>query len=139
MNITPVYLDAFSQVWPLAKPILKRAVDKYPFVSDIELLEEELFNGELLLWIMSDEEGVQAACTTRIVEHPTGNKECQMPHMAGAKLDEWVWDWVKLVETYAREQGCQIISGQGRRGWERLGKRIGLEYYNTTLVKFLGD
>ena len=139
MNITPIHKDQLTDVWPLTKPILARAIARYPRLYDLTLLEEELLEGEVQLWIVSTEvDSILAACITSVVEHDTGAKDCEVLLLAGAGVFAWMPLMQDKVETYAIEQGCTMLITRGRKGWERIGKQYGMKFHSVVLCKELG-
>jgi hypothetical protein len=105
------------QVWPHVEAMLERAMQRGG-VSDFEELEQRVWRGQALLWIVWDGEKIPAAVVTAI-SIANGRKLCIIVACGGAERARWL-HLIDEIESYARDEGCAAMVIVGRRGWERL-------------------
>jgi len=114
---------ALDRYWPIAEPVIARAVawsDGRYAVADVFAA---LRAGDMQLWISLAEidhgaNAVEAACVTEIVSYPR-EKRCGIVFCAGQDRKNWLHQ-LAGIETWAKAQGCTAFELQGRPGWERV-------------------
>jgi hypothetical protein len=115
------------QVWPHVEALIERAMQRGG-VSDFEELEQRVWRGQALLWIVWDGEKILAAVVTAI-SIANGRKLCTIvacgaPSPSRKRGRVMVGErWLHLldgIEAYARDEGCAAMVIVGRRGWERV-------------------
>jgi hypothetical protein len=101
-------------VWPLAAPILQRAV-RVADLEDLEDLKESLLKKERQLWMI----GGDSFMVTEIQVTPK-HKTAHIAYLAGKGALKWFREVEKIFTIWAKENGCDMLSLQGRKGWERV-------------------
>lgn len=113
-----------SKVWPLARQLIKTAIERTN-LSEFSDIEAQVLSGDQLLWLaLSDH--VEAAATTHLVK--TGGKPVLIVTACSGHQRE---RWLALrhrVEAYAKAEGCSCVRLYGRKGWERELKDYRVEY-----------
>lgn len=115
--------------WPLARDFIKRAVERVG-LSDFEVIESEVLDGEQLLWLAWSEGSpptVEAAATTQLVS-ANGQLICVIVCCGGRDRRRWL-GFLEQIEAYARAEGAVKTRIYGRKGWERV-----LEGYRSKCV-----
>jgi len=71
MPLYQVHPSQLPQVWPIAAPLLQKAIDIDPKVITIEQVEYSVRTGHtfLLVWDEPDE-GITGACTVEFIDYP---------------------------------------------------------------------
>lgn len=93
-------------------------------------IEAQLARGEAVLW-----PGQKCAIVSEFVTYPSGERASQVMS-AGGDLDE-IMSMVPGMEAFARLNGCKVSTVTGRKGWERVLKGSGYQFYYITLRKEL--
>ncbi len=78
-----------------------------------------VLQGQFKPWLVVEGDEIFAVMLTAIITYPR-SKWCSVFLVAGSRMEEWLMAWTDIVESYAREQGCDKIEGYGRPGWERV-------------------
>ena len=126
--IPPQYIH---DVWMQVAPLLERALDRAPGrfgAGDMFML---LSRGEYQLWAVFENEVIVASFTTRLYQTPQ-SKVCCIEWVGGARLHEWIDNVVLIVESFARDNGCQKVEGHGRKGWHKAAVKHGWHELATT-------
>lgn len=111
-------------IWPLAAPLLRRAIVKTG-LSAFATIEREILDGNSLLWVAWNGCGLEAAASTSLQQTEAG-KVCVITACAGAGMMRWR-RLVREIEAYAQAEGCHCVRIFGRKGWTRV-----LEGYEQT-------
>lgn len=96
----------------------------------IEDIEAALAKGTAMLW-----PGPNCAIVSEFVTYPSGERASQVMS-AGGDLDEML-AMVPGMEAFARLNGCSISVVEGRKGWEKVLKPTGYEFFSLKLRKVL--
>lgn len=108
-------------VWPELFPMLEPACDETITPRD---LYEMIAGGTALAWIMSDDDGIMAACVTRVLEKG-GNVWLDVVALGGRDWDRWGATLHVELERYARESGCAAMTAHVRRGLTKWLRPLG--------------
>ncbi|WP_235999385.1 hypothetical protein [Bradyrhizobium uaiense] len=106
-----------SDVWPLARALIKSASEKTG-LGDFERTEREVLAGLQLLWLAHDGSKIEAAAVTQLVVE-AGRKLCVLVACGGDGRDRWL-PLIEGIESYARDEGCAAMLIGGRPGWQRV-------------------
>lgn len=129
VGIPSAYVD---QLWPVAAPLIQKVLDEYDTGYSLDDLKARCMSQDMQLWLYRD----QAAFLSEIQVFPQ-HKTLHVPYIGGDGLAEWFDEAFAALEAFARRMGCKYISGCGRRGWVRLGRRRGYEEGFTIVRKSL--
>jgi hypothetical protein len=98
--------------------MVERAYDKTDFGLFSEV-EEAVFAGRALLWIVWREPEILACVITQI--RPTKrSKVCYLSACGGRQRKLWTHLMAASIEKYARDMGCTKMRATGRKGWTRI-------------------
>lgn len=100
-----------EEFWPLARELIRTAID-HEGLSDFYMIEKQVLEGDQLLWLGIGN-GIEVAATTHL-----SRNVCTLVACAGHQMERWK-HLRKLIEDYARREGCRCVRLYGRRGWER--------------------
>ena len=107
--------DQIYHVWDEVKPHIQRALDRGSNYT-IENIYDGLRTTQMQLWVWRADE-IEAALVTTIQERK-GVKFCLYLALGGSKMSEW-GEHMPIVETWAKENGCEEMRIYGRAGWAR--------------------
>ena len=124
--------DKLLAVWPQVLPVVEKILTKHPGVTPNAILGD-LLVGAFELWVIGD---FQAISITRIVNKPR-EKMLFIEWLGGESIDDWVEDWLKVAEAYAKAIGCDSVEFFGRIGYRRYEKRFNYKPVNTVYRKEL--
>lgn len=108
------------EVWPLAEPLLRRAIARTG-LSAFSDIERDILGGSALLWLAVGVErsnlGILAAASTRL-QRTDASKVCVVTACAGNGMPRWL-GLLGRIEEFARDEGCNCVRIYGRKGWLR--------------------
>jgi hypothetical protein len=105
-------------VWHVVRPMINRAYAAVDEDRPPEMLEA-LTAGKLLLWVYAVGGDIVAALVTALVPKPSG-LACKLMVCGGGAMEDWLVRGHRQIEAYARAEGCDRLTMEGRRGWARL-------------------
>jgi len=101
MPLYQVHPNELPQVWPIAAPLLQRAIDLDPDLNKIEMIEYAVRTGRTFLLVWDEPgEGITGAAVVDIIDYPTervahgnlmGGKAIVRPHVI-----EELYKWMRL-------------------------------------------
>lgn len=101
MPLYQVHPNELPQVWPVAAPLLQRAIDLDPDLNKIELVEYAVRTGRTFLLVWEEPgEGITGAAAIDIIDYPMervahgnlmGGKGIVRPHVI-----EELYKWMRL-------------------------------------------
>ena len=109
--IPPEHLE---KVWPKVKPLIVAAMKRGGFGA-FAPVEDDVLNGDALLWIAYDGKRIAAACVSQISE-TEWRKVCTIVACGGTEMDRWL-GLLEQIEAYAKAEGCSASRIIGRDGW----------------------
>ena len=107
------------EFWLHVEPLIKRAMARGT-LSDYDALQQKVWCGHALLWIVWDGAKICAVVVTSI-KVVNRRKQCLIVACAGEEKDRWL-SLIADIENYARDEGCVATVVIGRRGWQRVLK-----------------
>lgn len=123
MTVCCVPIEHLPFIWPLARPHLEKPLSRQK-VRRYELPDilEGLLNGTGRLWVSwnEDQKAVEAAIVTEIIKYPRIS-ELRLWLIGGRNMKAWGIEARDLLETFARDMGCGVMTGGDRKGWVRFG------------------
>jgi hypothetical protein len=99
-------------IWPHARGLIKAAIDATN-LSDFADLENDVLNGDQLLWLAWSGR-IEAAATTHL-----SRGVCTLTACAGHGRERWLPLFAR-IEKYAKDEGCKAVRIFGRKGWLRV-------------------
>lgn len=114
-HIWGVMADQLSHVVHRVLPLLERVVLPETGCTPYTVLDD-IAQGRIALWVIDD---FKAITCTQYQERAAGGRVLWNVWLAGDDMDEWVADWLKVQEAFARQGGCTAIEFAGRKGYAR--------------------
>lgn len=119
---TGIPADRCDEFWPLIEPVLLRVINRTEGRHSWLSVKNAIRNQDWQLWAaFSDLEMTRcvAAVTTQILTYTTGVKEIEYTLTAGDVIPDCL-QFLAIIESWAKSQGCQAVTLIGRRGWSRM-------------------
>jgi hypothetical protein len=107
-----------ENIWPHVAHFIEAAFWTGLGDDNIATVKADLDAGNCLLWVVWDGTELIAAATTKIIAVPT-KKICLITSCAGRKLERWKL-FIRDLETYAADEGCDALRITGRPGWKAI-------------------
>jgi hypothetical protein len=105
--------------WPIVKRVLAPTFARSEVCESMEDLADALARKDAQLWVELNAGGdVTGAVVTRLIRFPKG-LHVQVMYAAGRFHSGW-GNWLDIIETWGKNQGCIAIEVLGRKGWERI-------------------
>jgi len=115
-----------NEIWPHVSQFIKSACE---YGDDtFETTQADVLSGGALLWLACESDKVLAAAVSKIWKSPK-YKICSVLAVGGVDLHDWK-DCLKAIETYAKNEKCDLVRLSGREGW----KRIFIDYRQPWIV-----
>ena len=123
IEVVPIPASNVPNIWNEAYKVLKPALDRVKHRLDAVDVYTELCMGEQSLWVMvvPDTMEVKAYATVKIFDEPKA-RVLTIWSIAGADMDLWTKEAMRVIHDYAKDMGCTLMTVQGRRGWKILEK-----------------
>lgn len=104
------------QFWPFVAPMLKAAISRTN-LSRFQDIEDDVLDGDGLLWLAVADHKILAAATTILVRVENG-LVCVLTACGGNDMSLWL-PLLEGIEKYAKAEGCLSLRIFGRKGWGR--------------------
>ncbi len=91
----------------------------------IETIKQYLLDRAWQCWCyVPKKETIKCVLLTQIIQFPAGHRTLVI-HLAGGEgMEYWLGEFWDGVKDYAKENQCEDIQFQGRKGWKRVMERI---------------
>lgn len=106
--------DLVLRVWGRVEAILRRVV-KPDTGYRLEDVLTRLQLAQWQLWVIGD---FEAVAVTELQVRPLHNV-LWVQFIAGDNVDDWLGDWERVLEAFARANECKAVEFNGRRGWHK--------------------
>tara|TARA_R110002073_G_scaffold312250_1_gene483602 strand:- start:119 stop:568 length:450 start_codon:yes stop_codon:yes gene_type:complete len=120
LNLVP--LDAIDGIVPQCEHHIQRALD-FAGSHTVADVCADLRQGKAQLWIAGDGETIDGIVVTTVTQYPQ-RKECFIWLLAGERGSAYRWprinEMLGEIETWAKALDCDLVSLEGRSGWERV-------------------
>lgn len=117
--------------WPEVSPLVKRVLERSGRCYRVPDVFDFIHRGLWQLWMAENANGVQAIAITSLENYPL-RRSCLVRYMVGDMGA--ILSGMATVEAWAKAQGCSVIEGYGRKGWER---KLGWKLRHVVLEKEL--
>jgi hypothetical protein len=126
MNETQVQVleREFDRCSPWIKAALSHTADSHR-IGDVK---EAVMMGRAHLW------PTQNGCVVTTFSDFPASRLCQL-WLMGGDFNEVFTKWNDVIESWAKDQGCDQIIVNGRKGWQRRLKSVGYEFASVVLAK----
>ena len=122
-------LTAASE-WARCRHYIEAALGHSPGLETIEDVERAIERGFYQVWFG------KACCAVTEIAHYARAKALVVVH-GGGDMGELLSALEPAMCDFARAQGCTLIMGTGRKGWERVTQQRGYRFGYVTMVKSL--
>lgn len=122
MELLFVDQAALSDVWPIARDNINKALEYSSGRYNEKTVVDGLVSGAMQLWIAVEDGNIHMSLITQIMTYPTGLKVCEIFVLGGLDRNKWLEPGTKVITKYAKELGCSRLQMIGRKGWERVLK-----------------
>ena len=101
------------------------AIDALDFAGSYTVADvcADLREGKAQLWVAGDGETIDGIVVTTVTQYPQ-RKECFIWLLAGERGSAYSWmtinDMLGKIEAWAKTLDCDLVSLEGRSGWERV-------------------
>ena len=122
MEVTLIPYEHLEYVWPKIESYMKGAADYTYGRFTVEDIKKEFIDrrGGQQLWVAyEDIDNVYGAVITEISRYPQ-TLALVMHFTGGKQLPKWKDPMLKLLQQFARDNGCEIIESYGRPGWGKV-------------------
>ena len=118
MEVSLIPPQLVEGLWPRIFPHLSKAAE-YTFGRyEPEDILEFVLAGEAHLWAVLDDEDIIGITITRFWQYP--RKKClDMVFIGGDEGFSWKDPMLKMLQHWARDNGCDVIESSGRPGFAR--------------------
>lgn len=118
IEIVAIKPELLDQAWPVAAPFVEKVLPHNRGQYSLADVRRDIERGEsLLLLVLEGQQCLAAVVCT--FEEQQGKRVLHMPIVAGDRLDEWSDICHQTIPRIAKEYGCSMVTGRGRRGWIR--------------------
>ena len=105
-------------IWDQVAPLLDRVREHTEGELETDDYLNELSDGNMQLWIATEESGLQSIMVTQVAAYPQ-KKVHKIISMAGSDFPK-LYEFNDMVESFAIKTGCSGMELWGRKGWKKL-------------------
>lgn len=119
--------ERISAYGPQITAAFQKLEKKFPRDVEVQALFDDVMSGELMLWLIFDDDEFRAVLLTRIEYRPrTKNRVLVGTDLAGDGGLELA-SLVTVLEEYADQEGLDEVILIGRMGWRKALSKLGYE------------
>lgn len=137
VTVVPVARSELPRVIMAAEGFLEPAVDRVLNDVRMEDVWENVWTGRNMLWLVYMDDGLKAALTTSVVEHPR-RKNLKVEFMGGKDMHLWMDAVADTLADVARHAELDAVEADGRKGFEKFVSGSRFEPTHTRYVMELG-
>ena len=115
VKVVQIPVEHVDEVWPLAAPMLQKAIDRGGEVPLNRMLAS-ILKKERQLWFIWSEK-LEGVLVTELYETAQG-RVANLVSLGGAGMKHWL-HLIDTIEKWARSQDCVGMEIIGRKGWAR--------------------
>lgn len=134
--IEAVPADRVTLYWPHVESHIASAIADYGHSWSIKDVFDDLMSSQMQLWVVWSGKLINGVICTHIYESGRG-KTCAMPVVASSRMADVFGEALRVIEEFAKANGCKRLQGAGRKGWERALKPLGWTAITTQVEKVL--
>jgi len=122
MHLVQIPPEAVAKLWPLAAPMLVRAIAYTHGGTSLEAELNALTAARKQLWMVVGEEGASlkpvAAGISSLQKNEDGSKTANIELFGGEDMKAWL-KLRREFESWALSEGCRDVRLWARKGWAR--------------------
>ena len=124
MDLVCVDPARVTQIWPIARHLIRSAIDRTD-LSEFADIEAEVLAGQQLLWLAWSGQ-IEAAATTHLIK-TRDRPVLVLTACGGHDRERWL-PLLTKIEDYARKEGAKCVRIYGRTGWQRVLNNYRVEH-----------
>lgn len=124
--VSAVPAEHVLNVWPKIEGYIAEVVLRTRGRYEVEDVLAQLLDESHLLWIAFEGEHIKGAVVSCFQFYPR-KKYLSCPFVTGEDFASWKGPILKVLHSFARDNGCEGIEATGRLGWARVFKDDGYE------------
>lgn len=137
MYVSGIPSSEINNVWDKCKKFIEMGNNKSKQEMNVEDIYDKLLLADMQLWLIFDEDAnIISVLTTEIVLYPR-MKTCRIVTLGGKDMDDWVDEFLEVLEEWATDNECVAMETACRKGFVKKLKRFGYEHTYTILTKEL--
>jgi hypothetical protein len=131
--------ETVDQVWPLIEARIEEACLTSREKETAFDVRRDARYGERQVWVIwdGDAKEVLAVVVTQLINHPR-KRTCRINICVGEQRERWQHH-IRIIENWARENGCRGMELMARPGWSRVLKQHGYDTTHHMVEKDLTD
>jgi len=124
--ISLVPITMIEYLWDDILPNMERVIQKSHGEITCDSIKTRLFKGEMLLICVLQGNDMVAISVVEVRTFETGKRVLCIPVMGGDKLDEWLDQYLDVLEAIGKDYNCTEVRAIGARaGWAKKLKQFG--------------
>ncbi len=134
--VTMVPTQYIYHVWYEVEAILEKAVENSFGRYTTNDIYRECLAQKQTLWIVKDQalDKIIGVVTTSINQYPQ-KKYLSGIFASGERSIEWVYELMRVLDIFGKENNCDGFEIIGREGWVKRLKHLGMKKLFTTMQK----
>ena len=137
MYVSGIQSSKVNDVWDRCKKFIEMGNNKSQQEMNVDDIYEKLLTTDMQLWIVFSEDAeIVSVLTTEIVIYPRV-KTCRIVTLGGKDMDDWVEQFLKMLEEWALENNCEAMETACRKGFIKKLEKFDYEHTYTILTKKL--
>ena len=125
MQISIVPREYVENVWPQIQEYMEGAAEYTYGRYNAEDIKQGVLTKPQQLWIAFNEDNkIYGAVVTEVIVYPR-MVSLVMHFTGGIEVLKWKPDMLKMLQRFAKENGCNVIESYGRAGWSKIFKNDG--------------
>lgn len=117
VNITVARPDIIPDIWDVAYPLMKGAIDVDIFQTE-KTIKDKLTGDTALLFLATVDGAIKGAVVVQIEE--CSSKVVHVLALGGKDFKQWQAAMQEALNKYAYFMECKLIASLGVRAWKRL-------------------
>lgn len=135
VNVTIVPPIHIQMVWEQVDKLLSPAVETSNGRWTMESIYQAVMSGNKHLWIVFNEDKeIECVAVTSVITYP-GKKMLSIDFLGGDKIKKWAFKLLEVLNSFAKDAGCDGIEATARFGFWKWLERDGFEQVCTVFEK----
>ena len=132
MYVSGIPSSKVNDVWDRCKKFIEMGNNKSQQEMNVDDIYQKLLTTDMQLWmVFSEDAEIVSVLTTEVVLYPR-MKTCRIVTLGGKDMDDWVEQFLEVLEEWALENDCVC-----RKGFIKKLEKYGYEHTYTILTKKL--
>ena len=137
MYVSGIPSSKVNDVWDRCKKFIEMGNNKSQQEMNVDDIYEKLLTTDMQLWmVFSEDAEIVSVLTTEVVLYPR-MKTCRIVTLGGKDMDDWVEQFLEVLEEWALDNNCVAMETACRKGFIKKLEKYGYEYTYTILTKKL--